>query len=140
MLLSAVLMLICYKTYDIIKDEIFSISIKANNNIEEITLRKLIADDIRKSNKILSTSSGFICVDTISEIEYIIQDSFLVRGNIRLDTFKFRRLESTFWDDTNQVLMPGYIVNKIELVLEKKGKMLRIVQEKNTASEAYMNQ
>jgi hypothetical protein len=139
MLLSAVLILMCYKAYDIINKEIFSISSKANNNLEEITLRKLIANDVLKANRVETTSNGFSCVDTSFVVNYIFEDSLVIRNYSHSDTFKYVKLESTFWDDTNRVLISGVIVNKFELVLEKNGKQLRIVQGKNTASEAYMN-
>ncbi len=140
MLLSAVLILMCYKAYDIIDKEIFSITGKANKNSEEITLRKLMARDVLEANKVLVTPNGFKCIDTSFVAEYIFEDSLLIRTNILSDTFRFVKLESTYWDDTNQVVLPGIVVNKLEFLLEKNGKQIRIVQEKNTASEAYLNE
>lgn len=140
MLLSAVLILMCYKAYDIVDKEIFYISNKANNNLEELTLRKLIARDILEANRVVVTPSGFKCLDTSFTSEYFFEDSLLIRNNLYSDTFRFVKLESIFWDDTTRVLLPGTIVNKVELLLETNGKQIRIMQMKNTASEAYLNQ
>lgn len=140
MLLSAVLILMCYKAYNIIDKEIFSISSKANKNLEELTLRKLITRDVLEANRVLVTPNGFKCVNTSFVAEYKFEDSLLIRSNVHLDTFRYEKMESTFWDDTNRVLMPGSIINRLELLLEKNGKQMRIVQEKQTASEVYLNE
>lgn len=140
MLLSAVLILMCYKAYDIIDKEIFSLSNKANKNLEELTLRKLIARDVLEANKVVVTPSGFMCLDTSFAAEYKFEDSLLIRSNMHSDTFRVLKLESTFWDDTNSVLLPGSIINRIELLLKKNGKQIRIVQEKHTSSEVYLNE
>ena len=140
MLLSAVLILMCYKAYNIIDKEIFFISSKANKNLEELTLRKLITRDVLEANKVIITRSGFKCLDTSFTADYFFEDSLLIRSNTHSDTFKCVILESTFWDDTNKVLMPGSIINRIELLLEKNGKKIRIVQERPTASEVYLNE
>lgn len=139
MLLSAVLIVMCYKAYDIINKEIFAVTSKANNNLDELTLRKLIAKDVLEANRVVVTPTGFVCIDTSFVSEYLMEDSMLIRTNVHSDTFRFAILKSAYWNDTNLVLLPGTIINKLVLDLEKNGKQLKIVQEKNTASEVYLN-
>lgn len=137
LLLSTILIMMCYEFFSIINREITIQKKNSDNRIQELMFRKYIETDFFNAQGIYLADSGIVCKNDSIEIKYEFQDSLILRKYILTDSFEFLTLTRECWNDSLRIYELGSIVNKVKLKLLQVDKELSVELNKTFGSDVY---